>query len=480
MYIKYCIFILKTGMARYIISTIIWCLFVVMVESKDEELDYPPTVDISKVFYIPHLDPWSEDEFPFTNSKDYVRALARHVANRKQKFAMVIVGPKDIGKSTGIVEMTRHWKSLGHIIIDLNLKGMPTAINGNKVMHIISKQLMREIKTFDLVTYGRIHECTSTMCTDQFSVRIVMWLMQNFNSVISFLGITFATLFGKSFYRIRRLYINFTYIFWTLVISIVLFLIVLLFEWFIFPHIMYEAFQPIDRDLEDGDWTTLICYMNCITGAKPQNRTILIIREITNLDNQTLHECLRSMEQFKEKSVTFPILMETSDYLWFQTPAVKKSRASFKAYMMEEMSFKEGQDELVTRHKMFTTEQYQHIYDVIGGHIGSYESLWYTMRYEEKPLKEALENLKRVTEVHLISCLMQSKNMTESIVALQELKRNGYRHDFGCSPNHNSTKLPAMISSFIKCNMLFFNGKVVFPQKRLMANAIEDILKNFE
>ena len=35
-----------------------------------------------------------------------------------------------MGKSTGTEVMKTHWKNLGHIIIDLNLKGMPTTVNG--------------------------------------------------------------------------------------------------------------------------------------------------------------------------------------------------------------------------------------------------------------------------------------------------------------------------------------------------------------
>ena len=63
--------------------------------------------------------------------------------------------------------------------------------------------------------------------------------------------------------------------------------------------------------------------MNCIACAAPKNRTILIIREITNLERQSLHECLRSMEKLKEHRVAFPIVLETSNFLWFDLPSVK-------------------------------------------------------------------------------------------------------------------------------------------------------------
>ena len=93
--------------------------------------------------------------------------------------------------------------------------------------------------------------------------------------------------------------------------------------WLIYPLILHDALQPINKNIESGDWSTLICYMNCIACAAPKNRTILIIREITNLERQSLHECLRSMEKLKEHRVAFPIVLETSNFLWFDLPSVK-------------------------------------------------------------------------------------------------------------------------------------------------------------
>ena len=50
------------------------------------------------------------------------------------------------------------------------------------------------------------------------------------------------------------------------------------------PYVLYEIIQPINTDLEKGDWNTLICYLNCISSVRPTNQTILIIREIINLE----------------------------------------------------------------------------------------------------------------------------------------------------------------------------------------------------
>lgn len=143
-----------------------------------------------------------------------------------------------------------------------------------------------------------------------------------------------------------------------------------------FPHMIYDYIQPLNTNLEGGDWTTLTCYMNCISQTRPENRTILIIREIINFEEYTLFECLKAMEKFKEGGMFFPIILETSNFLWFKVPAIRKSRSSFEPYLVNEMTVEEGK-EVVERIKMFNQSEFDLIYDVIGGHPGSYARLWY-------------------------------------------------------------------------------------------------------
>ena len=54
--------------------------------------------------------------------------------------------------------------SFGHVVVDLNLKGMSHWINGQMAMKIISKQLMKQLIELDVNTYGKIYGCTSHHC----------------------------------------------------------------------------------------------------------------------------------------------------------------------------------------------------------------------------------------------------------------------------------------------------------------------------
>lgn len=104
---------------------------------------FPPPVNITDIFnWTVTGNPFSQEECPFINSKKYLNDLAEHVSVTKPKFVKVIIGPKDAGKLTGILQLIPKWKQAGHVVIDLNLKGTSHSIEGKEAMHLISNQLM--------------------------------------------------------------------------------------------------------------------------------------------------------------------------------------------------------------------------------------------------------------------------------------------------------------------------------------------------
>ena len=66
---------------------------------------------------------------------------------------MIVVGPKDSGKSKGIKEIKRLWQNVGHVILDLNLKGKPMHIKGKDAMNILSKELMQHLQFWSYDDY---------------------------------------------------------------------------------------------------------------------------------------------------------------------------------------------------------------------------------------------------------------------------------------------------------------------------------------
>ena len=140
--------------------------------------------------------------------------------------------------------------------------------------------------------------------------------------------------------------------------------------------------------------------------SSPNNRTLLIIRELINFEEGTLHEAMTAMEKFKENGVLFPIMLEISNFLLFKVPAIRKSRSSFHPYLVSEMNYKEGKEELVDCTKLFTLSEYEKMYNMIGGHAGSYSP--YYIRHHKILIEQSLDKLIAEMRMHLRSCLRQS------------------------------------------------------------------------
>ena len=82
---------------------------------------------------------------------------------------------------------------------------------------------------------------------------------------------------------------------------------------------------------------------------KPNARPILIVRELSSLEHNTLNECFQVMERTKEGGILIPFILETSDMLWFEVSTVKKSRMSFEPYFIKEMTCGEAKEEFVDK-----------------------------------------------------------------------------------------------------------------------------------
>ena len=90
------------------------------------------------------------------------------------------------------------------------------------------------------------------------------------------------------------------------------------------------------------------------------------------------------------------------------------------------MDYEEGKHELVTKWKMFTLEQYKKVYDVIGGHFGSYTTLWVLMKHYDMNLNKSLDILIEHSSMHLLSCVIDYPNKSKIVTSLKIFKENGY------------------------------------------------------
>ena len=229
--------------------------------------------------------------------------------------------------------------------------------------------------------------------------------------------------------------------------------------------------HPIQENIASGDWSSLIDSCNAISRCAPERRPIVIVRELTNFNSESLNAFLQSLEQMKEGNIHYPVFMESSDFQWvFETPVVK-SRYSFSTYLLQEMTREEGLGEVVYKLKIWTEEEYQLIYDTLGGHLGSYMLLYHHNKVLEHSLNESIRHLKKSAYDSVLESVEKVRNYTAVCKWLLSLKSNSYIMTVA--------KLPEDILMLSKMNILFRSSDYVYPQNRLLEHAIDDFIHKF-
>lgn len=129
----------------------------------------------------------------FFNSKAYIEALVTIVAKNITTKIMLVVGPKDSGKSTAIAIISEFWKTKGHATIDINthkLRGIDTMpIVSNISIESLSLLQFNSDKVSDLSNQCHIDHSTSLV------IMIIEWPEENGSLIYAHKGtITIATL----------------------------------------------------------------------------------------------------------------------------------------------------------------------------------------------------------------------------------------------------------------------------------------------
>ena len=230
--------------------------------------------------------------------------------------------------------------------------------------------------------------------------------------------------------------------------------------------------QSLNQTIASGDWDTLRCSYNGIAKCLPNKEPILIVREFLNFEEKSRLELFQSLEGMKEGKFKFPMILETSDFLWVLHQSVIKLSHSFCSYTMKEMTRDEGREELVNKYKMWTQEEFDKVFEALGGHTGSYQMLRSAMMLNNLNLDEGIQRVKDMSYNHLFICMRGIDDTEIFKLFLCKLKANNYEQHF--------EKIPDYVSHLIRCNLLFLKEKnVVSPQKHLLQHAIESYITDF-
>ena len=298
---------------------------------------YPQQVEVEELFLLAE-DEWKEKDgssLPFINSRHYLRMLALSASLPVIKSAVMVVGPKNSGKSKALQLITPHWEKLGHIVLDVDLKGCETLLSRNVMWHV-AERITRAIysldyqaqqcvldKLFDYSMYNQRQYVILNFIYSRFSTPRYICLSGGIGAGILYVV---AMLFTDSIVRLLPMKI-------LLVLSVFLVLLGLLcyiVNWYIIEKVIMN---PIEAKIASGDWDTLLYSCNVMSICAPEHRPILILRELTNLDSDSLNTFLRPLERMKQGDLHYPVFAESSNFLWMRTSPVIKSSDSFVVYV---------------------------------------------------------------------------------------------------------------------------------------------------
>ena len=410
--------------------------------------------------------------FPYTNNRKLLTVLNNVAAAQRPKFALVLVGPKSSGKSMAIQFMIPEWTRLGYTVIDIDLKGELDKVRAENVMSSIPKKLEELLSGLSTTEYKCVHSSVFQECPGVLTRKLsdsVEAINKIWDICACFGLMVIVGYVTKSVTFIRKKLPQWCLL--LLFIVIFTFIVITRFRDLIVNETQ-KLMVPLNSTIASGNWKTLVCTCNVISRCSPEHRPILIVREFANFDPNDLRSLFRPIERMKQGDVAFPIILETSDFLWFREPPVQKSSDSFKAYYLEEMSFDEGVKETVEKFKMWSLEEFTKIYDAIGGHLGSYALMWDEIKYKSLSVNDSIANLKQQSYDNLISCVRHTIDNIEAVTSfLAELKQNNYVLKL--------SHIPREVWALLKCNILFSRGALVYPQNRLLQHAISAFLRDF-
>jgi len=242
--------------------------------------------------------------------------------------------------------------------------------------------------------------------------------------------------------------------------------------WFGFgPNKVIVWMDPLDTELQAGNWQYLICALNAVAHCAPAHRPILIVRELANLTPPSLTNLLTALEPMKQGAIRFPVFLETSDFLWLQNERVIKSDLSFEPYYLNEMNFTVGCAELVDKYKIWTKAEFVQVYEAAGGHMGSLSALFHMHKVAGLPLSDAIKQMDNSADRQMDAAMEGCKQLKEAEEWLKNFTVKGSRIKVKGTP--------ATIMPLLTANILFKAGFEIYAQNRLLQRAIGRYVDTF-
>ena len=413
-------------------------------------------------------------ELPAIDHKIYLEHLEQHVKKSPQRNVLIVYGGKSVGKSTIITKKIEEWRGNGHVVVDVDLWGQ------KMIPDDLLNQFVNEyVKGCEMVnkTAGISDSPKNKMAkTNRISKRVnIVWTkVTGALKALPFSTQLFIDDSKKKIYsaQLRAALVN----------------------------ALVDSFKNEELSCKFED--KFVAFINTLEDeALKGNRPILIIRDAQQLIDNTVSEgtmkvaksLFQCFEKYKQGEKKLAVIIESSEYLWNKLRShVRLSPESFRGLLVKQWSKEEGHEELVNKFEIFTSEEFEKVWNAVGGHAGQLFDLYEDLR-NGTPLEQAIDN-KNYFYVNAVRSLMIARegcdyedlienNVSKSVAFeivirrrrdfLRMLKDSGFRIDETEIP----LKLYPTVEYLCKMNILWRDNNDVTPLHKVIESAINVCVK---
>lgn len=407
---------------------------------------------------------------PSIDQNQYRLSLSVYADRTPKSYVMMVYGPKSVGKSRIIMEKINEWRREGRLVIDIDLKGIPVSADDlfNRLvedytkwglstnMALAVKQEKRNLFDMGIATTNAI---ASFAGNDNVLAFFSAPKQQEISDVAKFVQAT-TQFISDTFIKAEK------------------------------EGIIQDKFSSFVSKLEEF----------ALTSEKPP---LVIIREVQKLvddssapqDAKKLFSTLfTSFEQYKQRTKSVGIIIESSEYLWSDLRRfVRSSPESFLEYQVQPWQKTAAYSELVEVHKVFSKPEFEQVWKAVGGHAGQVHEL-YDILCLGFTLKETI-SVKNLETLNMIISIINgadgrdfeeelvtvdsNANLALDIVSkkrlefLAELQKSKYVLDVNKFPQYRLT-----IDYLFKSNILWVDNGKVKPIHKAVQTAIAKLLKH--
>ena len=286
---------------------------------------------------------WSgTDELEELEQKDYASTLDTYVNETPKSSVLMIYGLPSVGKTRQLLQKIDGWKRENRMVIEVILKFDDTS--AEKFLEQLFQEYAREINNIRKLTISNIIESLIGKAFNSF----FYWMKILHLPSTQFENIDKYYRFGSRF-----------------LIKIITALIL---------HDLKN--ENKQNDIRSHNFFARfldILESKALQGRKP----IFVIREVQRFYDDTLSEdtkmiynsLLNSLKEYKYGNKNVSVILESSHHYYHTIQQyVESTPESFQVYQVKLWSKEDIYKEVVERYQIFTIEEYERVWNTVGGH----------------------------------------------------------------------------------------------------------------